>query len=236
MLDRSGTCSTSLLPATILETGTTTKVDHLALVAWNQGTGSRDDIPVTATNSRAIILLQIATKCSSSSFFPTIYLLNFSWCRAQLSGNVITSPTYSWSCLQTSLHVVTVFLTHSVPFHLRLLLMVTSDWVLLTIHHLCLWQIVARLRAGFCSHKTLPKEYRVQQLRNLRRLVEENEVKIKQALWHDLHKVGVVQSVIHPYSTCMQCSFSSPSHTPLGHICVSDHQWNWQDVAAHSYC
>ena len=58
-----------------------------------------------------------------------------------------------------------------------------------TFWFLSLWQIVARLRAGFRSHKTLPKEYRVQQLKNLQRMVEENMDRLSQALWDDLHKV-----------------------------------------------
>jgi len=63
----------------------------------------------------------------------------------------------------------------------------------------CKHQIGARLRAGFCSHKTLPKGYRVQQLKNLRRLLEENADRIKQALWHDLRKVCFLCNIMCAY-------------------------------------
>ncbi len=51
-------------------------------------------------------------------------------------------------------------------------------------------QIVARTRAGFRSLKTLPKEYREHQLRQLKKLLVDNEKKIQEALWHDLGKVS----------------------------------------------
>ena len=51
---------------------------------------------------------------------------------------------------------------------------------------------MARLRAGFRSHKTLELSYRKTQLRNLKRLLEENEKQIVEALWKDLRKVGAV--------------------------------------------
>ena len=50
---------------------------------------------------------------------------------------------------------------------------------------------MARLRAGFRSHKTLELSYRKTQLRNLKRLLEENEKQILEALWNDLRKVRI---------------------------------------------
>ena len=46
-----------------------------------------------------------------------------------------------------------------------------------------------RVRAGFRSHKTLDYDYRVTQLRNLKKLLEENEQQIMAALKADLSKV-----------------------------------------------
>ncbi len=57
-------------------------------------------------------------------------------------------------------------------------------------HTTSLLQIVARLRDGFRSHVTLDYEYRMKQLRNLKRLLEENEVRILEALKLDLNKVS----------------------------------------------
>ena len=48
---------------------------------------------------------------------------------------------------------------------------------------------MARLRAGFRSRKTLELSFRRNQLRNLKRLLEENEKQILEALWKDLRKV-----------------------------------------------
>ena len=50
-------------------------------------------------------------------------------------------------------------------------------------------QLVAHVRRGFKSYKTLPRTYREQQLRSLKRLCEENRERLLQALYHDLHKV-----------------------------------------------
>ena len=50
---------------------------------------------------------------------------------------------------------------------------------------------MARLRAGFRSHKTLDLSYRKTQLRNLKRLLEENEKQILEAMWKDLRKVRI---------------------------------------------
>lgn len=47
---------------------------------------------------------------------------------------------------------------------------------------------IARVRQGFRSHKTLPRAYREQQLKNLKRLMRENSAEILQALRHDLRK------------------------------------------------
>ncbi len=56
---------------------------------------------------------------------------------------------------------------------------------------ICLYsQIVARLRDGFRSHVTLDYEYRMKQLRNLKKLLNENEANIMKALDTDLNKVA----------------------------------------------
>ena len=53
-------------------------------------------------------------------------------------------------------------------------------------------QIVERVRAGFRSHKTLDYDYRITQLRNLKKLLEENEQEIHAALKADLNKVQLL--------------------------------------------
>lgn len=57
-------------------------------------------------------------------------------------------------------------------------------------------QIVSKLRAEFDSRSdwTLDhhRVYRIDQLRALRAMMEENEQKINEALWKDLHKVNAV--------------------------------------------
>ena len=45
------------------------------------------------------------------------------------------------------------------------------------------------MRAGFLSGRTRPSEYRIQQLKHLKKLITENQDELCQALWHDLHKV-----------------------------------------------
>ena len=54
-------------------------------------------------------------------------------------------------------------------------------------------QVVQRLRDGFHSHRALDRTrdrcYRLQQLRNLKKMLLENEKKIKEALYQDLQKV-----------------------------------------------
>ena len=57
-------------------------------------------------------------------------------------------------------------------------------------------QIVSCVRYGFRSRRTLPQEYRAEQLRALWRMIEENGEKLFQALWQDLHKVGGVSPVL----------------------------------------
>ena len=49
------------------------------------------------------------------------------------------------------------------------------------------------MKEGFVSGRTRPLGYRVQQLKNLRRLINENQDKLCQALWHDLHKVKTIK-------------------------------------------
>ena len=56
---------------------------------------------------------------------------------------------------------------------------------------------MSHVRRGFQSHKTLPLKYRQQQLRNLKRLIEENTDRLLQALHHDLHKVFTNWSTYH---------------------------------------
>ena len=56
---------------------------------------------------------------------------------------------------------------------------------------------MARLRAGFRSHRTLELSYRRTQLRNLKKLLEDNEKQIMEALWKDLRKVRIsVEKII----------------------------------------
>ena len=55
--------------------------------------------------------------------------------------------------------------------------------------HGLLSQIVARVREGFRSHKTLDYEYRMKQLRSFKRMLVENEERILGALKIDLNKV-----------------------------------------------
>ena len=57
-------------------------------------------------------------------------------------------------------------------------------------------QIVSCVRYGFRSRRTLPQEYRAEQLRALWKMIEENGEKLFQALWQDLHKVGEVFPVL----------------------------------------
>lgn len=57
---------------------------------------------------------------------------------------------------------------------------------------------MSHVRQGFQSHKTLPLKYRQQQLRNLKRLIEENTDQLLQALHHDLHKVMCIKEC-HEY-------------------------------------
>ena len=46
-----------------------------------------------------------------------------------------------------------------------------------------------RVRKSFAAHKTLPIDYRIGQLKNLKKLLEENKEKILDAVYKDLHKV-----------------------------------------------
>jgi len=50
-------------------------------------------------------------------------------------------------------------------------------------------QIVSSVRAGFRSRHTLPKEYRVKQLRALWRMIEESKERFFEAVWKDLRKL-----------------------------------------------
>ena len=50
-------------------------------------------------------------------------------------------------------------------------------------------QVVARVRDGFRSFKTLDVSFRKTQLENLMRMVKENEQKILDVLYKDLNKV-----------------------------------------------
>ena len=61
------------------------------------------------------------------------------------------------------------------------------------------------MRAGFRANRTLSKEYRLQQLANLKRMIEEHEQEFSDALYADLRKVGVacklntVMTLIYSY-------------------------------------
>ena len=50
--------------------------------------------------------------------------------------------------------------------------------------------MVAKLRKGFKSGKTRDKSYRIQQLKNLFRMLEEKEDEILEAGYNDLRKVS----------------------------------------------
>ena len=50
--------------------------------------------------------------------------------------------------------------------------------------------MVAKLRKGFKSGKTCEKSYRIQQLKNLFRMLEEKEEEILEAVYKDLRKVS----------------------------------------------
>ena len=61
-------------------------------------------------------------------------------------------------------------------------------------------QIVSRVRAGYISHNgwTLDqhKSYRIHQLEQIKRMVEENEKRIYEAVWADLRKVQPLQDIV----------------------------------------
>ena len=70
--------------------------------------------------------------------------------------------------------------------------------------------MVAKLRKGFRSDKTRDKDYRIKQLRNLFRMLEEQEDKILKAVYNDLKKVCIYDSHlalsyvhIRTHSTCI---------------------------------
>ena len=52
-------------------------------------------------------------------------------------------------------------------------------------------QVVQHMREGFLSGRTRLSAYRVSQLRQLKRLINENQDKLCQAMWLDLHKVAI---------------------------------------------
>jgi len=54
--------------------------------------------------------------------------------------------------------------------------------------------MVARLRKGFRSGITREKDYRIKQLRNLFRMLDEEEEKILKAVYSDLRKVYAISS------------------------------------------
>jgi len=58
-------------------------------------------------------------------------------------------------------------------------------------------QIVDHLRKVFRSRRTFPLEYRLEQLRNLKRMINENLPKLFEAVWIDLHKVHCFATFIH---------------------------------------
>lgn len=59
------------------------------------------------------------------------------------------------------------------------------------IHPLSLCQMVSDLRTVFRSGRTRAFEWRLQQLKGLLSLMEENQDKLCDALYKDLHKVSV---------------------------------------------
>ena len=65
------------------------------------------------------------------------------------------------------------------------------------LHWINPWQIVHRVRAGYLSGRTRPSAYRIQQLRQLKRLINDNQDDLCQALWHDLHKVYIIKIKIN---------------------------------------
>ena len=52
--------------------------------------------------------------------------------------------------------------------------------------------MVAKLRKAFNTGKTRPKQYRLQQLKSLLRMLEEKEDEIATAIYNDLRRVSVV--------------------------------------------
>ena len=66
--------------------------------------------------------------------------------------------------------------------------------------------MVAKLRKGFKNGKTREKSYRIQQLKNLFRMLEEKEDKILEAGYNDLKKVSIVINAGFPYNAYL-CSF-----------------------------
>ncbi|XP_064398024.1 aldehyde dehydrogenase, dimeric NADP-preferring-like [Halichondria panicea] len=66
--------------------------------------------------------------------------------------------------------------------------MAQSEISLVETHVGSVKEVVDNARQGFRSRRTFPLEYRLEQLTNLRRLVNENLVKLLNALWTDLHK------------------------------------------------
>ena len=72
------------------------------------------------------------------------------------------------------------------------------------------WQIVHRVRVGYLSGRTRPSANRIQQLRQLKRLINDNLDDLCQALWHDLHKVFTVKHVhLIVESGAVDCSCGS---------------------------
>ncbi len=50
-------------------------------------------------------------------------------------------------------------------------------------------QIVGQVRTSFRSYKTLPLEFRIRQLNQLTKLLQDNKTRIMDALYKDLNKV-----------------------------------------------
>lgn len=76
-------------------------------------------------------------------------------------------------------------------------------------------EVVGRARAAFSSGRSRPLEFRLQQLRNLQRMVQEKEREILAAIGADLHKVwGSVPSFV-PHGGGRPRAVRAPRDTEL---------------------
>lgn len=59
-------------------------------------------------------------------------------------------------------------------------------------------QVVESVRCGFRSKRTFSLDYRIGQLKHLKKMISDNLEKLFEAMWIDLHKV----SIIHTCTVC----------------------------------